>query len=134
KGPIITFILRILIRFVQAIPDSPLLGLLWPFVRSGLLGFLRRMLSFPVERKVRVSNKMANIIRGGSFDFAWGFLKGLAIGVWEAIIAPFTAIRDLFHLPELIRAFLARLNIRELIAQVRQLLSSLSERAAGTYD
>ncbi|MFL5238331.1 MAG: DUF4157 domain-containing protein [Rhizomicrobium sp.] len=135
KGPLINFILRVLLRFVEALPPFiPPLGLLWPFIRSGLIGFLKKMLSFSVERKVKVSNKMGNIISGGSFGFAMGYLKGLALGLWDAIIGPFKGIADLFHLPELIRNFAHAMGeqFQNLVAQARRIINWVNERAGDT--
>ncbi|MCG8458081.1 MAG: DUF4157 domain-containing protein, partial [Holophagales bacterium] len=122
KGPVIDFIVGILIRLLRAMPPLPQLGLLWPFVKAGLLGFLERVRSFAVARKVRVSNKLANIVAGGSAGFAFGFLRGLALGVWEAVIGPFQALVDLFRLPGLIRQFLQGLGLRfeDVLGEVRR--------------
>jgi flagellar biosynthesis protein FliQ len=136
KGPIIDFIISILIGLVRVMPSSPVLGLLWPFVRSALLGFLERLQSLQLERKVNASNKMATIISGGSVTFAFGYLKGLALGVWEAIVGPFLAIRDLFRLPELIRNFVSYIgqHFSDLIAEARQMLATLGERVESSVE
>ncbi len=136
KGPIIDFIISILIRVVRAMPSTPLLGLLWPVVKSGMLGFLERVRAFAIERKVAVSNKIARIISGGSVSFFLGFLRGLALGVWDAIIGPFRAIADLFELPAMIRRFLNALgvNFREIFAEARRFAASFADRAIGTLD
>src|SRR5207244_3185811 len=83
KGPIIDWIIDILLAALRAVPDNPLMGILWPLVKSAALGFLEKVKSFTLQRKVNVSNKMAKIVAGLSTDFAFGFLKGIAIGVFE---------------------------------------------------
>lgn len=134
KGPIIDFILDVAIRVVRAIPGSPLLGLLWPFLRQSLIGFLTRIRSFATERKVRVANKIATIISGGSVQFFLGYLRGLLTGIWQAVIGPFQAIADIFRIPAMIQQLLQSMNLNfaELREQARQFLSTLRGRAVGT--
>ncbi|MBK8814441.1 MAG: DUF4157 domain-containing protein [Methylococcaceae bacterium] len=136
KGPIIDFIISILSRFVRAIPSNPVLGLLWPVIKSAMLGFLDRVLTYSLERKVNVSNKMANIISGGSVTFALGYLKGLALGVWDGVVGPFLAIRDLFQLPGLISNFVSHIaeHFSDLVTEARAMLSTLSERVESSVD
>jgi hypothetical protein len=136
KGPLIDFILDILIRLVRAIPPLPALGLLWPLIRAAMLGFFERVRSFATERKVAVSNKIARIVSGMSPGFAFGYLKGLALGVWDGITAPFQAIAAIFELPGQIQNFLASLGVRlcELIEQIRCFAANLAGRVFGTLD
>lgn len=136
KGPIIDFIIGVLLRVVRALPDSPLLGILWPFVRAGLLGFLEKVQSYKIERKVKVANKMANIVAGGSLEFTLGYLKGLALGVWDAVIAPIKGILGIFELPEKIMGFLNNMGVRlcDLVEDVRCFLASLAGNVFGTAD
>lgn len=135
KGPIIDFILDVIIGFLRSIPPLFSLGILWPFIRNAALGFLERVRSFTVERKVNVSNKMANIVSGGSPSFAFGYLKGIVIGLWDGITGPFQAIIAIFELPGMIREFLSSLGLRlcELMAAIRCFASSITERAIGTF-
>ncbi|MCG8461321.1 MAG: hypothetical protein MI919_33970, partial [Holophagales bacterium] len=136
KGPILDFIVTVLIRVLRALPALPALGLLWPFLKAGMLGFLEKVKSFAMERKVKVANKVANIISGGSAGFAIGFLKGLALGVWDAIVGPFQALADLFRLPALIREFLQKLglNAEEMLAEAKKMLATVSDKAVGTWE
>lgn len=136
KGPLINFIIDILRRFLRMLPPLPMLGILFPIVKAGVLGFLDRARQFATERKVRVANKMANIAAGGSVTFFLGFIKGLALGIWEAVTAPFQMIADLFELPELIRGFVEALSDQfgALVAQARELLSLIRARAADTLE
>ncbi|MBD3358929.1 MAG: hypothetical protein GF363_17380 [Chitinivibrionales bacterium] len=135
KGPIIDFILWVLIRAIRAIPSMFALGVLWPFIRSAVLGFLERVQRFATRRKVDVSNKIAKIISGMSPGFAYGYLRGLFLGVWDAVAGPFIAIRQLWELPAQIRTFLNTLGVRfsDLMAMIREFLASLRNRAVGTF-
>jgi hypothetical protein len=136
KGPIIDFILDIIIRVLRALPPMPQLGPLWALVKSAALGFLERVRSFAMERKVNVSKKMARIVSGMSPSFAFGYLKGLGIGLWEEITGPFRALAALFELPALIQNFLSSLGVRlcELIDKIRCFATTLAGRVFGTID
>lgn len=135
KGVIINWIISILIRVIRAIPSNPILSFLWPFVKNGVLGFLERLQRYELERKVQASDKVANIMSGGSPNFAFGFLRGIAEGVWEGITGPFIMIRDMFQLPGLVRNFVTRLaeNFGEMVAEARTFLSELAGNAIGTF-
>ena len=136
KGPIIDFILGILIRVIRAIPGMFALGVLWPFIRAAVLGFLERVLSFATQRKVDVSNKIARIISGMSPSFAFGYLRGIFLGLWDGIAGPFIAIAQLFELPGMIRSFLSSLGLRlcDLLAAIRCFAATITDRAIGAYD
>jgi phage-related protein len=136
KGPIIDFVVDLLIRLVRVIPSLPGFGLVWELVRSVMLGYLEQVQSFSTERKVAVSNKLARIVSGMSPGFTLGFLKGMALGVWEGIIAPFQAIAAIFDLPEMIKGFVSRLGIRmcELIESIRCFAVNAFSRVIGTLD
>src|SRR5262249_47644170 len=136
KGPIIDFIIDIILAALRAIPDNPLLGILWPLVKSAAIGFMEKVKSFALQRKVNVSNKMAKIIAGMSTDFAFGFLKGIGLGVWEGIISPFQAIATIFDLPDMIQNFLTNLGIRlcDLIESIRCFLATLAGKVFGKFD
>jgi len=92
KAAIIDFLLDILIAALEALPDTPFFGPLWPLLRSGVLGFLRGLKAQSDETKEKVSNKIAKIISGASPEFLFGFVKGVLLGVWEGITDPFKAI------------------------------------------
>lgn len=98
KGPIINFILRIVIRVVRAIPGSPLLGLIWPFIRSGLLGFLEKALEYDTDRKVQIADRFARLATSGSASFVFGYLGGLLLGLWDGISGPFVMLWDIAKL------------------------------------
>lgn len=136
KGPIIDFILDLIIRFLRAIPPLPQLGILWPFIRAAMLGFFQRLRSFATDRKVNVSNTVARIISGQSLGFVLGYLRGIVLGLWDGIVGPFLAIRDLFQLPEMIRNFLRSLGVRlcDLMRVIRCFMGTLAGRAIGALD
>ncbi|WP_320039947.1 DUF4157 domain-containing protein [uncultured Desulfobacter sp.] len=136
KGPIIDLILDFIIRFLRAMSPTPLLGILWPFVRSAMLGFLERVRTFSIDRKVNVSDKVARIIGGQSLGFFIGYLRGIVLGLWDGIVGPFVAIRDLFQLPGMIRNFLRSLGLRlcDFIRVIRCFMATLTSRAAGALD
>lgn len=136
KGVIIDFILTVITRVVRALPPSPLLGILWPVVRSALLGFLDQVLAYPLKRKVKVSDKLARIVAGQSPTFFLGFLRGIALGVWKGITAPFQAIASVFELPAQIRNFLNHLGLRlcDLVEQIRCFAANLVGHVFGSVD
>jgi len=136
KGPIIDFIIDLLRRLLRTIPPLPQLGILWPFIRAALIGFFDRVRSFATERKVAVSNTVARIVSGASVSFIVGYLRGLVFGLWDAIVGPFEAIRDLFQLPEMIRNFLRSLGVSmcQIWTAIRCFMSTLSARAIGAFD
>lgn len=98
KGPIINFIIRILLGVVRAIPGSPLLGLVWPFLRAGLIGFLERALSFDTNRKVQIADRFARLATGGAGSFILGYVRGLLLGLWDGISGPFVLLWDIAEL------------------------------------
>jgi phage-related protein len=136
KGPIIDFILDIITRVLRALPPMPTLGILWPIIKSAALGFLDTVRGFTIPRKVNVSNKMAKIVSGQSVSFAFGYLKGLALGVWDGITSPFQAIAAIFELPEMLRNFLNNLGVRmcELIESIRCFAANLAGKVVGGID
>ena len=137
KEVVIDFILTVLFKFIKIIPSFlPGIGPLWAFVKNAFLGFLEKMKSFAMERKVKASNKVANIISGSSTTFAFGYIKGLGLGIWEGIIGPIMMITDLFELPTLIRNFVNALSERfsEIVEEAKELLKSIVGKAMGTVD
>ena len=96
KGPIIDFILTVVIELLEAMPDLLIFGPLWLILKPGVLGFLRTMLGMDTEVKVEISNKFARIMSGSSLAFIWGFCKGFLVGVWEGITDPFVLAWMLF--------------------------------------
>src|SRR5262249_51544342 len=92
KPPLIDLLLDAVIGFLRMLPSLPMLGPLWPLLKSGVLGFLEALRSKDDKTKIAVSNKLAKIISGASPMFLFGFVKGLLKGVWDGIKMPFEAI------------------------------------------
>ncbi len=94
KKEILHLLLSALIAVVERMPSSPMFGVLWPIVRSGILGFLRT-----VEAKsggpdgekqlIKISDKLAKIMSGASPAFMIGAAKGFFVGLWDGIKDPF---------------------------------------------
>ncbi|MDH5359726.1 MAG: DUF4157 domain-containing protein [Gammaproteobacteria bacterium] len=136
KGPIIDFIVWVLITAIRAIPGMFALGLLWPFIKSATLGFLEQVRSFSTQRKVDVSNKIAKIVSGMSPSFAFGYIRGIFLGIWDGIAGPFIAIQQIFELPSMIRNFLNSLGIRlcDLMEVIRCFASTIGGRVIGVFN
>ena len=136
KGPFIDFILNTIIGFLRLMPSLPSMGILWPLVKSAMLGFLQTVLNLELIRKVNISNKMAVIISGMSPSFVLGFFRGIVMGLWEAITGPITAIAMVFELPTMIQEFLGNLGVRlcELVDQIRCFATELTTRVFGSLD
>lgn len=136
KGPLIDFILDILIGFIRRIPNNPLLGILWPVIQSGLLGFLETVRELELQRRVNIANKVANIVAGGSPSFIVGYFTGIITGLWQAIVGPIQAIATIFELPSMVQGFLANLGVRlcEIIDQIRCFARNLASEVFGRVD
>ncbi len=92
KKPLIEFILGIVIKALEKIPDLVIFGPLWVLLKRGVLGFLKQVASEKYETQELVSDKFAKIISGASTDFLLGFVKGFLKGIWDGIADPFKAI------------------------------------------
>jgi hypothetical protein len=92
KPPLIDLLLDAVIAVLEGLPMLPLLGPLWPLLKSGVLGFLHAVRAKDPATKIKISNKLAKIISGASPMFLLGFVKGLLKGVWDGIKMPFEAI------------------------------------------
>lgn len=136
KGPIIDFILTIVLRILRAMPNSPMLGILFPVVKAAMIGFVERVRGYRLAVKVAVSNKIARIVAGDSVSFFFGYVTGLAVGVFRGITAPFTALATIFELPTLLQEFLANLGVRlcEIVEQIRCFAAELAGRVFGSVD
>jgi phage-related protein len=136
KGPIIEFLLDVLDRFIAALPTNPLLGILWPIMKAALTGFVKRVKKVPLKEKIELADKIAKIISGQSFDFAIGYLKGIVLGIWEELTAPFRALAAIFDLPEKIKKFLNDLGTSfcEIVEKIRCFLATLAASAFGKLD
>ena len=96
KRPVITFVLDLLIAFVEAMPALFLaLGPMAAIVKAGALGFLRHLRGADEEvddTRIAVSDKLASLAGGGGLEFMAGFAFGLLHGVLDGIIDPFRLI------------------------------------------
>lgn len=65
---------------IEKFPGRAMLGGLWLFVKSGLLGFYRRLRSAEAEAKLTAVDKLARIMSGQSLEYATGLLVGTLKG------------------------------------------------------
>jgi len=87
-------------RVLNKLPDDPVLGILWPMFRAGLIGFVHRLQQPAVkpEEKVKAMDKLATIIAGKSSSFNVAYLKGLAKGFFvDGALGIFILIYDLIQ-------------------------------------
>jgi len=94
---------------------SPLLGLLWPVVRSFIFGFLERMGQVSDELKISLSNRFVRLVTNPSLTFVWGFIKGLGWGLWEIVRSPYDLICLIRHGVKWLARFFSRLTAEDLI-------------------
>ncbi|HUL58300.1 MAG TPA: DUF4157 domain-containing protein [Anaeromyxobacteraceae bacterium] len=140
KPIIIDFIVDLLIALVGGFDPGTIATILffplWPVVKAGLLGFLGKVKSYAMDRKVKVADKIARIIGLQSAGFALGLLKGLLIGIWDGITAPFQAVAALFDLPGQIQSFLENLGLKfcELVEKIRCFAANLASTVFGSLD
>jgi hypothetical protein len=92
KPPLIDLLLDAVLAILRGLPALPMLGVLWPLLKSGIIGFLEAFRGRDPATKIKVSNKLAKILSGGSVGFLVGFVKGFLKGVWDGIKMPFEAI------------------------------------------
>lgn len=92
KAPIINFLIDVVIGLLEAAPSLPMFGLLWPMLKTGIIGFLKGVKNQDDAIKVAITNKLAKIVSGASPAFLLGFVKGLLQGIWEGLTDPFALI------------------------------------------
>ncbi len=92
KEPIIDLLLDAAIGFLENAPLIVVFGVLWPILKSGIVGFLKQLRGKDMETKCAVSDKIAKIISGASPEFLFGFVKGFLKGAWDDISFPFELI------------------------------------------
>lgn len=68
KPPIIDYILDLLIAAIRKIPEFRNFGETWPQIRAGFLRGLEEVRGGPMERKLELSNRVANMIAGGDLE------------------------------------------------------------------
>ncbi|WP_336364718.1 eCIS core domain-containing protein [Halalkalicoccus salilacus] len=93
KPPIVTFLVELLITFVRgASLLASGLGPLASIVEETVVGFLVRVRDATDKVKIDASNRIAQLLGGGSLDFVGGFLWGMLKGLWEGLTDPFKLI------------------------------------------
>ncbi|WP_103069648.1 eCIS core domain-containing protein [Aquimarina sediminis] len=97
KPPIIDFLLDGIIAFLEALPMLPMMGPLWPLLKTFVIGFLQGFRERSDDEKIAVTNKLAKIISGASIDFIIGFVIGFLKGVWEGLTDPFVLIYQILN-------------------------------------
>ena len=95
KPPIIDLLLDAVISILSKTPDLALLGLLWPIVKAGVLGFLQKVRALKPEEKITITNKLATIMTGSDPKFLVGFVVGLLEGIWTLVAQPFQLVWQL---------------------------------------
>src|SRR6185437_13260140 len=83
------------ISILSKTPDLALLGLLWPIVKNGVLGFLQKVRALKPEEKITITNKLATIMTGSDPKFLVGFVVGLLEGIWTLVAQPFQLVWQL---------------------------------------
>jgi hypothetical protein len=96
KGPIIDEILRACLTAARTVEIPNVTGIpVATIMKHVVIGALERALSYPTGMKVRVADRMAQIVLNPSPDFSLGFLKGLITGLWDGLTGPFVLLWDL---------------------------------------
>jgi hypothetical protein len=107
KGPIIDFLLDVLIAFLEVSPNT-LFGPLWRLVKAGALGFLRGVKGWTIDRKVAISDRVVKIISGASPQFLAGFVGGFFKGCYDAIVDPWKMIFQLIEVSRKVQDWLVK--------------------------
>jgi hypothetical protein len=95
KPPIIDLLLDAVIGILEAMPDFPLFGLLWPIIKAGVLGFARTIRALGPDEKITITNRLARIMSGSSPQFLVGFVVGVLKGLWDMLVMPFEMLWQL---------------------------------------
>lgn len=92
KPPLISFLFDVLMRFVKQFPAfASGLGPIGVLLKEAVVGFLERLRDTAPQRKITVSNRIAELLQG-SVEFAKGYLWGMLRGIWEGLTDPFRII------------------------------------------
>lgn len=102
-----------------------LLGPIWPLVGSLMHGFIEHMRQVGDDDKVTLSDKLANIMRGGSLSFLWGVIKGLGLGLWDVIKMPYDLIVGLVDGVKFIGQVLSRFGLEAIEAGMAMISNAL---------
>jgi hypothetical protein len=140
KGPLIDRVLRACLSVARTVevpgPPGPSVG---PILKHVAIGALERALDYPTGIKVRIADRMAQLILRPGADFAIGFLVGLLGGLWDGITGPFVLLWDLVKIGYEIQAAQLRLlasladsESRETLTRdVRAALDRVGAQASG---
>lgn len=73
------------IELIRGLPETKLMGPLWPLVKYGLIGFLERLRDKPADEKKRISDKILKVALSPSYygGYFLGVLKGF---VWDGLL------------------------------------------------
>ncbi|MFI7547874.1 hypothetical protein [Actinoplanes sp. NPDC049599] len=132
KGPLIDQVLRACLTAARTVelPSPPGVPT-GTILRHVAIGALERALGYPAGIKVRIADRMAQIILRPSPDFSIGFLSGLVAGLWDGLTGPFVLLWDLVKIGYEIQA--AQLRLLATLAD-RQSRDALSRDVQATLD
>jgi hypothetical protein len=133
KPPLINTLVSWSTQILEALRGAwaVVLGMLWPILREFMLGFLRRMARVPDAMKIALSNRLANLMTGGSVTFLIHFLKGLALGVWDVIRFPYDLIVGLIDGLRVLADFIGRMTREDLAEGINLLSGSMGAAWSG---
>jgi hypothetical protein len=133
KAPILDLILDLMIAALEMLPDSMVLfGPLWRFMKSGTIGFLKRVqTSWAPEQQVTAINHLARMASGASVDMMAGFVVGFFKGVVAGVLDPFKMIYELLKIGWQLSVFFAKLvnHAPQLAKVIDKHLPKLEEQA-----
>lgn len=120
------------IEFIRDLPESALMGPLWPIVKAGLIGFLKRLRSKPPDEKKRFIRKVLGLAISPSFigGYLLGILKGFVLdGLLGIILMLWDVITGI---PEMVRGiyefFRSLLSDTEAIEQIIAIAGEVAEQ------
>jgi hypothetical protein len=133
KPPLINTILRFASSILSRIRGmwAALVGPLWPLASAFMLGFIRRMTAVGDPEKIRLSNKLAEIMSGGSLNFIIGLAKGLVLGLWDVIKMPYDLVVGIIDGVKFIANVLSNLGLEAIQSGAELLANSLSAAWEG---
>jgi hypothetical protein len=142
KVPIIDYILDVTATLLEALPEMPMFGPLWGWLRSFLIGFLREAITFEDAVKERVADTLAKVVSGASPGFLFGFVTGFLKGVWDSIADPIKALWEIFvgitHIADWLEGLIRSGQLAGLAARVTEMAADVrsvaGELASGFWD